>query len=376
MTASDDDKGAEGCSGETTIEASVEGTDEEGGDAGRCGAVLQATNIRQAMPNEQQPPLSAANRQSRDGVGGLRCLVFTSRQEICTRMLGRRRRPSPGKTDANYTSRPRARTCHALRGATNVYVYGRFAHNPRPHRSRSPAMHEGYSRLFASQAMQALLTRELTALTPILSGVFGSSGLFMSAHASARRALPTHLLGNVVELSPITADLFSGDVKTNPYALPFANDSFQLLVAQHSLEFVDDVEACASEMSRVLAPEGVALVLGFNPFGTWRPWLTWQRARGAHLRVRSSNEWRQLFARNQIDTLQVRYPGVLLPNDSAEPSGRYAKWITETFSRFGSSWLLLARKRRSTLTPLRLRNSNRERALNPRLAPGAHRACA
>ena len=44
--------------------------------------------------------------------------------------------------------------------------------------------------------------------------------------------------------------------------------------------------------------------------------------------------------------------------------------------RFGASWLLIARKRRSTLTPLRLRSSNRELALNPRLAPGAHRACA
>jgi SAM-dependent methyltransferase len=237
-------------------------------------------------------------------------------------------------------------------------------------------MHEGYNRLFASQAMQALLARELQALTPILSGVYGNSGLFISAHASARRALPTHLLGNVVELSPIAANIFGGDVKTNSYALPFANDSFQLLVAQHSLEFVDDLEACASEISRVLAPEGVALVLGFNPLGTWRPWLAWQGARGARLQLQSSGDWRRLFARNQIETLQVRYPGVLLPNDSAEPSGRYAKWITESFSRFGSSWLLLARKRRSTLTPIRLRASNRERALNPRLAPGAHRACA
>jgi SAM-dependent methyltransferase len=158
--------------------------------------------------------------------------------------------------------------------------------------------------------------------------------------------------------------------------LPFANDSFQLVVAQHSLEFVDDAEACASELSRVIAPEGVALVFGFNPYGTWRPWLTWQAARGAPLRLRSSGEWQQLFARNQIDTLQVRYPGVLLPNDPSQSSGRYSQWFTRTFARFGSSWLLLARKRRSTLTPLRLRAPKRERALNPSLAPGAHRACA
>ncbi len=374
MTASDDDNGADGCSGETTIDVSDDGVADN--DVGRCGAVLHATNIKHAMPSEQQPPLSAASRQSRDGAGGLRCWVFTSRQEFCARMAGRRRRPSPGKTDAHYTSRPSPRMCRALRGAANVYVIGRFPHNPGSHRRRSPAMHEGYSSLFASQAMQALLTRELTALTPILSGVYGNSGLFISAPGSAHRALPTHLLGNVVGLSPMRADMFGGDVMTAAHALPFANDSFQLLVAQHSLECVEDIDTCAGEISRVLAPEGVALVVGFNPLGTWRPWLAWQSARGARLRLRSSNEWRQLFARNQIDTLQVRYPGVLLPNDAAEPSDRYTKWITETFSRFGSSWLLLARKRRSTLTPLRRLKPSRERALNPRLAPGAHRACA
>jgi SAM-dependent methyltransferase len=266
--------------------------------------------------------------------------------------------------------------CHALRGATNVYVVKRFAHNPRPHRNRPPAMHEGYRRLFASQAMQALLKREMAALTPILSGVYGNSGLFLGPPASAHCTLPTHLLGNIVELAPTGDDVLDGDVKTTSSALAFANDSFQLVVAQHSLEFVDDVEACASEFSRVLAPEGVALVLGFNPFGSWRPWLAWQAARGARLSLRSSSEWQQLFARNQIETLQVRHPGVLLPNDPTQPNGRYAQWLTDTFARFGSSWLLLARKRRSTLTPLRLRTPSRERALNPRLAPGAHRACA
>jgi SAM-dependent methyltransferase len=237
-------------------------------------------------------------------------------------------------------------------------------------------MHEGYSRLFASQTMQELFKREMTALTPILAGVYGSSGLFLRPHVSAHSALPAHLLGNIVEIAPRCGDALDGDVKTTSSALPFANDSFQLLVAQHSLELVDDVESCVSEFSRVLAPEGVALVFGFNPFGTWRPWLAWQAARGAPLHLRSSGEWRQLFARNQIETLQVRHPGVLLPNDPAQPRSRYDTWFTNAFARFGSSWLVLARKRRSTLTPLRLRTPSRERALNPRLAPGAHRNCA
>jgi SAM-dependent methyltransferase len=216
----------------------------------------------------------------------------------------------------------------------------------------------------------------MAALAPILSGVYGNSGLFLIPPACAQRPSAAHLLGSIVELVADDGGALGGDVRTTASALPFANDSFQLVVAQHTLELADDAEACAGELSRVLAPEGVALVLGFNPFGTWRPWLAWQAARGARLRLRSSHEWQRLLAHNQIDTLQVRYPGLLLPNDAGKPAGRYTKWVTDTFARFGSSWLLLARKRRSTLTPLSLRTANRERALNPRLAPGAHRACA
>ena len=237
-------------------------------------------------------------------------------------------------------------------------------------------MREGYSRFYASPALKTLFARELDALQPILSGVYGNSGLFVHAHRSITLALPAHLLGNIVEIVPSGRNDLSGAVRAEPTALPFGNDSFQLVVAQHSSELVDDADSFASELSRVLAPEGVALVLGFNPYGSWRPWLSWQAARGASLRLRSSNDWRQLLARQHVETLQVRYPGLILPNDPQASAGRYASWFTRTFARFGSSWLLLARKRRSTLTPLRLRTTKRDVAMSPRLAPGAHRACA
>ncbi|MEP6485106.1 MAG: methyltransferase domain-containing protein [Rudaea sp.] len=237
-------------------------------------------------------------------------------------------------------------------------------------------MREGYSRFYADPALQALFARELNALESILSGVYGNSGLFIQAHSSIASVLPAHLLRHVVELVPSGRNILSGAVRAEPTALPFGNDSFRLVVVQHGSELVDDADAFAGELSRVLAPEGIALVLGFNPYGSWRPWLSWQAARGARLRLRSSHEWQHVFARQHIETLQIRYPGLILPNDPSAPVGRYARWITKTFARFGSSWLLLARKRRSTLTPLRLRSAPREMALNPRLAPGAHRACA
>jgi hypothetical protein len=80
------------------------------------------------------------------------------------------------------------------------------------------------------------------------------------------------------------------------------------------------------------------------------------------------------LAREQIDTLQVRFPGLLWPHAKAdEPPNRQARSLR---ARFGSSWLLIAHKRRSTLTPIRPRAVVREATHAPRLAPGAHRNCA
>jgi SAM-dependent methyltransferase len=237
-------------------------------------------------------------------------------------------------------------------------------------------MQESYRRFYASATLQALFSRELTALAPILDGVYGNNGLFLRPHESVAPELPTHLVGHVVEASPCSAASFTGAARFDAAELPFVNDSFQLVIAQHAFEFMADSEALASEVSRVLAPEGVLLMLGFNPMGTWRPWLIGQSMRGARLSLQSASACTARFARQQIDTLQVRYPGLMLHNDPAQPHSRYARWFADAFGRFGSSWLLLARKRRSTLTLLRLRPSKHERALNPRLAPGAHRACA
>lgn len=212
--------------------------------------------------------------------------------------------------------------------------------------------------------MQALLAREMAALAPILSGAYGNYGLVLRP-APHGAALPPHLLGNLVELVVDGDGRLAGDLRGEPWRLPLASESFKVLIVQHALERIVTVDACIAELARVLAPEGIALLLGFNPLGTWRPWLS-----GCGLRLRSARVCQAQLAREQIDTLQVRFPGMLWPRaKSAQPG----KSPHAALARFGSSWLLIARKRRSALTPIRLRAIPREAARAPQLAPGAHR---
>jgi SAM-dependent methyltransferase len=52
-------------------------------------------------------------------------------------------------------------------------------------------------------------------------------------------------------------------------ALPFAENSLDLLILPHSLELSHDPHATLREAERVLLPEGKLIICGFNPLSLW-----------------------------------------------------------------------------------------------------------
>jgi SAM-dependent methyltransferase len=52
-------------------------------------------------------------------------------------------------------------------------------------------------------------------------------------------------------------------------ALPFAENSLDLLILPHSLELSTDPHATLREAERVLVPEGKLIICGFNPLSLW-----------------------------------------------------------------------------------------------------------
>jgi SAM-dependent methyltransferase len=52
-------------------------------------------------------------------------------------------------------------------------------------------------------------------------------------------------------------------------ALPFPNQSLDLVVLPHTLEWARDPHLTLAEVERVLMPEGRLAILGFNPAGLW-----------------------------------------------------------------------------------------------------------
>jgi SAM-dependent methyltransferase len=65
----------------------------------------------------------------------------------------------------------------------------------------------------------------------------------------------------------LTADLEEpAQVLADPHWLPFPENSMDLIVLPHTLEFTDEPHQLLREVYRVIRPEGQLLVAGFNPF--------------------------------------------------------------------------------------------------------------
>jgi SAM-dependent methyltransferase len=56
---------------------------------------------------------------------------------------------------------------------------------------------------------------------------------------------------------------------TDPVALPFPDQSLDLVVLPHTLELSHDPHASLREVERVLVPEGRVIISGFNPMSLW-----------------------------------------------------------------------------------------------------------
>lgn len=56
------------------------------------------------------------------------------------------------------------------------------------------------------------------------------------------------------------------DVVADPHWLPFPENSIDLIVMPHALEFTDDPHLMLREAYRVIRPEGQIVIAGFNPF--------------------------------------------------------------------------------------------------------------
>ena len=115
---------------------------------------------------------------------------------------------------------------------------------------------------------RALLAAESELLSEALEDVFGWELLQIGAWGAGRDLLCGSRTRRQTVLAPAMYP-DGADVLARPSQLPINSDSMDAVLLPHTLEFAADPYAIVREVDRVLVGEGQLLVLGFRPWSLW-----------------------------------------------------------------------------------------------------------
>jgi SAM-dependent methyltransferase len=141
------------------------------------------------------------------------------------------------------------------------------------------------------------------------------------------------------------------DVLAEPGYLPIAGDCIDVVVLPHNIEFQTQPLQVLHEIDRVLIPEGHVVIIGFNPLSLWYL-LRSLNIRWNKLRFPSLMDWQG----HLISAFQLR--SWLIELGFEIRSVQYYTFPTTMGKRYllrGSGYMLLAKKKVSTITPIKPR---------------------
>ncbi len=180
--------------------------------------------------------------------------------------------------------------------------------------------------------------------------------------------------GSLQDAAPAGERLRQG-LRGTPECLPIASDCLDVVLLPHALEFAENPHQVLREVDRVLIPEGHVVVLGFNP---WSPWLLWRLALGwrgrppwcgRFISLTRLKDWLKLLGFDIVTCKRYFYR----PPLAHKGMMRRLRFLDRIGKRwlpfFGAGYIVVARKRVATLTPLKTRwRPGRSRMPAPELA--------
>jgi hypothetical protein len=218
---------------------------------------------------------------------------------------------------------------------------------------------------------RALLAAESELLGEALEDVFGWEFLQVGAWGSSQDLLSCcRTRRKTVVAAPGFPE--GADIIARPSQLPVTSDSVDAALLPHTLEFAADPYAIIREVDRVLVGEGQLLVLGFRPWSLWGMRARWSRSgfppgMRRVLSERRLREWLVLLGYEVVAERSYLYCSPWSKGLSkGEGTGRILRrGLTHPLP--ASAYLLKARKRVYTLTPIRPRFREKTTVLGGRL---------
>jgi SAM-dependent methyltransferase len=220
---------------------------------------------------------------------------------------------------------------------------------------------------------RALLAAESELLAAAFEDVFGWELLQIGAWGVDRGLLSGSRTRHQSLLSvPALGD--AADILARPSQLPVMSDCIDAALLPHTLEFASDPYAILREVDRVLVGEGQLLLLGFRPWSLWGVRARWSRTgfppgMRRLLSERLVREWLVLLGYEVVAEERYLYLG---PWSRGLPAGAGTGRMLRaglTYPLPGGAYLLKARKRIYTGTPIRPRVRERAAVLGALVKP-------
>ncbi|HEY0198872.1 MAG TPA: methyltransferase domain-containing protein [Rhodanobacter sp.] len=218
--------------------------------------------------------------------------------------------------------------------------------------------------IYASAPMRRLLDDQMRSMAPDLQRCFGTHALLLDALPDETPpALP--MLGHWVHLR-VDGDDYGGELRAaTGEPLPFVDDAFELILLRHALEVLPDSSAVLGEAVRMLAPGGLLVVTGVHPLSSWAPWFHWNTRNRRHA-LHAPLRLRHSLQQAGIEIERSQRVGRLWPGSAQK----------DTHATLGGGYVLIARKRRRAISPLRSKPVPIRVPANRGLSPGTRRSAA
>jgi SAM-dependent methyltransferase len=219
--------------------------------------------------------------------------------------------------------------------------------------------------IYASAPVRRLQDEQTRAMTPALQRCVGDYALLIGTSPGEATPPALPMLGCWIRMQ-LRGGRYRGDLlAAGDESLPFIDDAFELVLLQHALEASAVPGPLLEEAVRVLAPGGVLAIAGVHPMSVWAPWFRW-RSRGAGLKLSMPLRLVADLQREGFEIEQAQRVGCVLPG------GATAQAISAKL--LGGGFVLIARKRRRVVTPLRIQPLPVAVPATGRLSPSTRRS--
>ncbi len=200
--------------------------------------------------------------------------------------------------------------------------------------------------------------QQLDEILPNLFGYhIGQVGLTGDENLLRSSRISHHFVSDFIVDEPLNR----AGCKTLPDLLPFASDSVDVLLLPHVLEFCKTPHDVLREVERVLIAEGHVVILGFNPLGLFSLWRLFFLGRrivpwcGRFYTVTRLKDWLSLLGFDFVMTHYYCYRPPIQHKGIMSKLKIIEAFTSKLFRIFGGSYVIVARKRSVTLTPIRTR---------------------